>query len=213
MRSYLIGSRLVVGILSERFGRVAVGLVVAAMTTIGSLYLFPPGTRDRFEPQNTVKSQPASDDASLPQPGMAQKSADETIEEAEAPAPEPVAEMATLRRTTPIADYLSRAGLNVFEAERWASAFRLAAHSRSLSRGHLVSLERDPETGELRGFRYEVDERAEIVEKTLGNGVIIASQQPIRYKVETDSAAFAIKDNLEGEATRHRIPKAIVDRL
>lgn len=48
MGFYLIGSRVMAGILGERFGRVVVAVVVAAMTTIGSLYLFTAGTRDRF---------------------------------------------------------------------------------------------------------------------------------------------------------------------
>jgi hypothetical protein len=212
MGFYLIGSRVMAGILGERFGRVVVAVVVAAMTTIGSLYLFTAGTRDRFEPLETA-SWPPSEELALPQPGLPQESLGETTEEAVAPAPEPVAELTRLRHAMPIADYLSRAGLNVFEAERWANAFRSAAHGRILSRGHLVSLERDAQTGQLRGLRYEVDERAEIVEKTLGNGVIVATQQPIRYKVETDSAAFAIKDSLEADAARHRIPKPIIERL
>jgi murein DD-endopeptidase MepM/ murein hydrolase activator NlpD len=200
------------GILSERVGRAAVALLVAAMTTVGALFIFTAGARDRFEPLETAALSP-SDDIAQPQPGIAQDMPDETLEESEEPAPEPVAEMTTIRRSILIADFLSRAGLNVFEAERWAGAFRTAAHSRNLSRGHLVSLERDALTGELRGLSYEIDDRSEIVEKTLGNGVIIASQQPIRYRVQTDSAAFAIKGSLAADATRHRIPKAIVDRL
>lgn len=201
-----------VGILGERFGRVVVAVVVASMTTIASLYLFTAGTRERFEPLEAV-SPPPSDALALPQPGLPQELLGETAEETVASAPEPVGQPTRLRHAVGVADYLARAGLNVFEAERWANAFRSAAHGRILSRGHLVSLERDSQSGQLRALRYEVDESAEIVEKALGNGVIIATQQPIRYKVETDSAVFAVKDSLESDAARHHIPKPIVERL
>jgi len=214
MRFYLIGSRFMAGIHGERFARVMVALVVASMTTIASLCLFTVGTRERFEPIETLSLPPIETSVSdIPEPGIPQELLDEGAEESVAPAPEPVAQTTRLQHAIPVADYLAREGLNVFEAERWASAFRSAAHGRMLSRGHLVSLERDAGSGQLRGLRYEIDERLEIVEKTLGNGVIIASQQPIRYKVETNSAAFAIKDGLEVDAIRNRIPKPVIERL
>ncbi|MGD0072705.1 MAG: hypothetical protein ABSD31_00005, partial [Candidatus Binataceae bacterium] len=213
MALYLIASRVMGVIAGGRFGRVVVAVVVASMTTIASLYLFTASTRERFEPLDTVSIASSDAMAALPEPGLPDESLGETTEESVASAPDPVEQSTRLRRAVPVADYLVHAGLNVFEAERWASAFRSAAHSRKLSRGHLASLDRDPQSGQLRGLRYELDDRAEIVEKALGSGVIIASEQPIRYKVETDSAVFALKASLESDAARHHIPKPIVDRL
>ena len=121
MAFYLLASRVMGGIMSERFGRVAVALIVAVMTTVGSLFLFTAGTRERFEPLDTAENaspQPLQQ-ASLPQPGMPAEAIGETVvEENEAPAPDPIAETTRLRHALPIADFLTRAaGLNLFEAE------------------------------------------------------------------------------------------------
>ena len=196
----------------EHIARVVTALVVAAMTTVGSLYLFAAGARERFEPLESLLS-PQADGSILPEPGLPPESSVETIEEAEEPAAEPLVERTRLQRSVLVSDYLVRAGLNVFEAQRWANAFRSAAHGRTMSRGHLVSLERDPDSGQLRGLRYGVDEQVEIVEQALGNGVVVATQQPIRYQRRPVSVAFEIRHSLEVDAARHHIPGAVVERL
>ena len=196
----------------DRIGRVVTALIVATMTTIGSVYLFATGSRERFEPLESLSESQAVG-ALLPEPGLPPESSFETLEEQEEPAAEPSVQQAKLRRSVVVSDYLVRAGLNVFEAQRWAKAFRSAAHSRTMNRGHLVALERDPDSGQLRGLRYDVDGQVEIVEQALGNGVVVATQQPIRYQKHPISVAFEIRHSLEVDAARHHIPGAVVERL
>ncbi len=196
----------------DRIARVVTALIVAAMTTVGSLYLFAAGARERFEPLESLSSLQAGG-VLLPEPGLPPESSMEAIEEEEEPAAEPLIQQVKLQRSVLVSDYLVRAGLNVFEAQRWANAFRSAAHGRTMSRGHLVSLEKDPDSGQLRGLRYDVDEQVEIVERALGNGVILATQQPIRYQKHPVSVAFEIRNSLEADAARHHVPKAVIARL
>ncbi len=196
----------------DRIARVVTALIVAAMTTVGSLYIFASGARERFEPLESLSSLQGGS-VLLPEPGLPPESSMETIEEQEEPAAEPLIEQAKLQRSVLVSDYLVRAGLNVFEAQRWANAFRSAAHGRTLSRGHLVLLEKDPDSGQLRGLRYGIDEQIEIVEQALGNGVILATQQPIRYRKHSLSVAFEIRNSLEADAARHHVPKAVIARL
>ncbi|HYA35039.1 MAG TPA: M23 family metallopeptidase, partial [Candidatus Binataceae bacterium] len=109
--------------------------------------------------------------------------------------------------------YLSQAGLEQKEASRWAALFQNASRSGLLRRDHSLTLYKDPETGELRGLKYDLDDRTQIYETSLGAGVVKTWQAPIEYVTRPVSLAFAIKEDFHRAAQKNRVPQPIVDSL
>src|SRR5207302_8747306 len=95
-------------------------------------------------------------------------------------------------RATPISTYLADSGLSREEVRRWDQVYRSVAKSPLLHRDHPLTIYKDPQTGDLRGFKYALDEQFEVYEAHLGSGVIRAYQIPIQYQVKPVSVAFEI---------------------
>jgi murein DD-endopeptidase MepM/ murein hydrolase activator NlpD len=129
------------------------------------------------------------------------------------PAPPPIIITLTLDRSAYVASYLEDAGVSHADALRWAAYFHKATASKTLARGHSLSLYRDPETGELRGLKYNVDERVAVTENTYGDGVIRASQELIRYVVRPITVSFQLQSDFSHEARLKDLPKPIVATL
>ncbi len=129
------------------------------------------------------------------------------------PAPAPITIRFTLDRSVRASRILQEAGLATIEADRWAGFFENVAHTRILSDGHVLSLFKDPQSGDLRGFAYDLNDHSTVVEQDYGAGVILTRQRPIQYIVRPVSVAFAIRDNFGREITRRGIPKPIVESL
>jgi murein DD-endopeptidase MepM/ murein hydrolase activator NlpD len=137
------------------------------------------------------------------------------VEKAETadPAPASITISLTLDRTAPVVKYLENAGIDSDEARRWSLVFQNAADSRILHRDHPLTLYKDPETGELRGLKYDVDLKTTVTVANLGNMVIKAAAQPIEYYVKPVQMAFEVKENFTRAAARHGVPRPIVDSL
>ncbi|HLI80454.1 MAG TPA: M23 family metallopeptidase [Candidatus Binataceae bacterium] len=136
------------------------------------------------------------------------------IAESEDPAPPSIAIQTDLERTATIERYLMQAGLERQDAHLWANYFQGAAASNLLRKGHPVTVYKDSETGSVTGFKYDLDDRTQIYESSLGSGIIKAYREPIRYTVRPISLAFEVRGNsLHDTAVKQHVPQPIVDSL
>lgn len=179
------------------------------MATIGTLYLVATADRDAGSPAPLVLSVPDEKAA----PGYADDASVEGPDENAQPAPEPLLIRTTLDRSYAVTGLLESLGLDQTEARRWSAAFVSAARTRMLRHGHQLALYKDPETTELRGLRYDLDERVAVEVRGLGNGVVIAARQPIEYIVREVARAFTVHESFDRAAARNEIPRSIVERL
>jgi murein DD-endopeptidase MepM/ murein hydrolase activator NlpD len=195
---------------------VVAAVVVALVATGGALRLFVHAARDTIQADDavaTTASAPAVSDDIADAGADAWDLPEAEVADSEEPAPDPIVIRFTLDRSVRVARFLEEAGLTSQEAGRWSDAFQATAHTRLLSSGRLVSLYKDPETGDLRGFRYDLDDNSSLVEQGFGNGVVLTGQRPIQYVVKPISVAFAIRDNFGKEVARRGIPKPVVESL
>ena len=116
-----------------------------------------------------------------------------------------------LDRTAPIESYLREAGMEPDDAHQWASYIQRIIANRYFHSGHPLTLYKDPETGEMRGLKYDLDENTTVTAASLGAGVLKAGLRPIEYFIRPIKMTFAVKDNFQRAAAENGIPKPIVD--
>jgi murein DD-endopeptidase MepM/ murein hydrolase activator NlpD len=179
-----------------------VALIVAFLATAAAVHLF--------------FAQPGPSDAYIPLVSAGVQHGDvynEAIESVE-PAPPAIAIQTDLEHTATIERYLMRAGLEQQDVHAWAAYFQSAAQSNLLRKGHPITVYKDSETGSVTGFKYDVDDRVQIYESTLGVGIIKAYRQPIRYTVRPISLAFEVRGNsFRDTALKQHLPQWIVESL
>ncbi len=118
-----------------------------------------------------------------------------------------------LNRTESALRYLEDAGLDASQAEQWVAEFVRHSHSPVMLAGHSLTLFKDPDSGALRGFRYNVDYRRAVIELDLGAGLIRVWQMPIQYELRPVLVAFPVHGDFREAAKRHGVPKLIVNAL
>jgi murein DD-endopeptidase MepM/ murein hydrolase activator NlpD len=183
--------------------RTIVALVAATLATIAALHLlFVPGSAVPDDDSTVALDVAGRLDNGLP-------SAPAVIR----PAPEPIAISLTLDRTNPAGAWLQTAGLTQDAAQRWEALFSGAADTPNFQKGHALTILRDPETGDLRGFKYNLDDRIAVSGLSYGNGVFRVSQELIRYTSRPVAVSFRVRDDFWHEADRHDLPRPIVDTL
>jgi len=181
--------------------RALIALLVAFLATIAAVHLF-------FAP-----APPTSDGSPVSAGAPDDDAYNETADYVD-PAPPAIAIETDLDRTATIERYLMQAGLDREDAHAWASYFQGAARTNLLRKGHPVTVYKDSETGSVTGFKYDVDDRVQVYESTLGAGIIKAYKQPIRYTVRPISLAFEVHGNsLHDTAMKHHLPQSIVESL
>lgn len=190
------------GTTASVFPRLITALVVAAAATFASVQLFfqagePPA------PATSILQLSA---------GSVQSDSVETAETA-APAPDPIIIQLTLDRSATMLRYLEDAGLDPAEAQNWADQFRAAAATPMLRQGHSLVLYKDPETGDLRGLRYDLNTNVAVNEHGLGAGVIRTSRDLIQYDVRRVSVAFQVTRSFRTAAQNHNLPEPVVYTL
>jgi murein DD-endopeptidase MepM/ murein hydrolase activator NlpD len=143
------------------------------------------------------------------------KDGTDVVEQAETaePAPQSITISTMLDRTAPIESYLRDAGMEPGDAHQWASYIQQITANRYFHSGHPLTLYKDPETGEMRGLKYDLDENSTVIGASLGAGVLKAAIRPIEYYIRPIKMTFAVKDNFQRAAAENRIPKPIVDSL
>jgi murein DD-endopeptidase MepM/ murein hydrolase activator NlpD len=173
--------------------------------TLGSIRLFveAPSSNDRQEDSASQDDAVAGRlDFSLPE-----------LPEVVNAAPDPVSLSATIVRSAPTTSYLENIGLASEDARKWAILMRTAMKVRSLERGHVLTLYKDPETGEVRGFKYNLNDRFAVTELTYGAGVVRASVEPIQYIVRPMVVSFKLTTDFWREARRNALPPLVVATL
>src|SRR5258708_34267611 len=185
--------------------RALTAMVVASIATVAALFLFFRVNSQTFSsPLDQLGSQM---DAGRDVPDQVPDP--DSVE----PAPPSITISTTLDRTASIESYLREAGMERDDAHNWASYIQRITANRYFHSGHPLTLYKDPETGEMRGVRYDLDANTTVVEASLGAGVLKASLRPIEYFVRPIKLTFAVKDSFARSAAEHKIPKPIVESL
>ncbi len=186
------------------YPRALTAVVIALIATFTALRLFLHSEIRLVSPIDSVKFQvDAGNDA------------DDSFElpESAEPAPPSIVISTTLERTAPIESYLIKAGEDLYEARAWAELFRSVASTRYLEKGQSFTIYKDPETSEVRGIKYDLDDRVAVTEAHLGNGVLKASLERIEYLDRSVKLTFAVRDNFQRAAAENGIPQPIVQSL
>ena len=152
------------GTLTRILPRLVTALVVAALASLASVHLF-------FQAGEPPTPTVALMDL---QPGRVDNGPAE-IPETASPAPDPIIIQLTLDRSASVIRYLEDAGLDPTEAQNWANHFQEVANTETMKEGHSLVLYKDPETGDLRDLRYDLNTNIAIREHALGSGVIRTS--------------------------------------
>ncbi|MDO8431300.1 MAG: peptidoglycan DD-metalloendopeptidase family protein [Candidatus Binatus sp.] len=129
------------------------------------------------------------------------------------PAPPSITISTTLERTAPIESYLREAGLERDEIREWSAPFKRASQNSLFQKGHPLTIYKDPESGEMRGLKYDLDDRMAVTEASLGAGIIKATVQPIQYITKPINLTFAVKDSFRRAAAENGIPAPIIESL
>ncbi len=147
------------------------GLVVALIATSVALFLF-------FQANPQTLASPLD---SLSSQLDAGKDGPDVVEQPESaePAPASITISLTLDRTASIESYLREAGMEPGDAHQWASYIQRITANRYFHSGHPLTLYKDPETGEMRGLKYDLDEKTTLTAASLGAGVLKASLRPL----------------------------------
>jgi murein DD-endopeptidase MepM/ murein hydrolase activator NlpD len=190
------------GTLARVLPRLITALVVAVLATVASVHLF-------FQAGEPPTPAVALMDL---QAGRTDSGPAELADSA-TPAPDPIIIQLTLDHSAPILNYLEDAGLDPAEARSWANHFQEAADTGKMKEGHSLVLYKDPETGDLRDLRYELNTNIEVREHALGAGVIRASRDLIEYDVRRVSVAFQVDRSFRTAAQLHNLPEPIVYTL
>ncbi len=182
-------------------GRIASALALAFAGTFGAIFLLihgnPSGSFATSQPTRPLYA------------GHTRAPGPFRMESAQ-PAAAAVRVSTILNRTAPAARYLEDAGLSADEALQWASVFARRAHSSSMVAGHALTLYKDPDSGALRGFRYNIDYRQAVMELGLGSGLVRIWQMPILYELRPVLVAFPVYGNFRSAAAERGIPNQIV---
>ncbi|HUY26116.1 MAG TPA: M23 family metallopeptidase [Candidatus Binataceae bacterium] len=185
----------------DGISRALIALAVAALVTVAALRLF--FRSDPMQSSQGVAAIVAGADSGL-----------ELVEAENAvPAPTAITISLTLDRSAGVAGYLENAGVDRDESRRWATIFGSASGTRYFLRDHPLTLYKDPETGELRGFKYDINLRTSVTVASLGNMVLKAHAAPIQYYLKHVQMAFAVKDSFKRTAENHGVPSPIVESL
>ncbi|MGH7984899.1 MAG: M23 family metallopeptidase [Candidatus Binataceae bacterium] len=129
------------------------------------------------------------------------------------PAPEPIIIQLTIGHSETAGAYLRDAGLDDAQAQKWAWNFEEAAASNVFERGHSLTLYRDPETGGLRGLKYDLDDHVAVRERGYGDGVIRSSEDLLTYVNRPIAVAFKVDGNFWRAAERHDVPEPVMQSM
>ncbi len=182
--------------------RALTALVVAFLATAAALRLLFANT-----------SQPPAVEFEQIAAGSIQMDLPEERAEFARPAPPSILIRTVLDRTAPLKRYLINMGVEEPQARTWSGFFQQASNTTLVRKDHPITIFKDPETGELRGLKYDLDDRTQVFEASLGGGVIKAFEQPIRYVMRPVSVAFAVREGFHRAALRNHVPSEVIDTL
>ena len=189
---------------ATRWRRTILAVVVTGLATAGALRLF------FAEPCND-----AGDTSAFQTVLLAGRIDRPFVEEPQVvnPAPPPITIALTLDRSAPIESSLQDAGLGVAEARKWSSSIEQSAGISNFQSGHSLTLYRDPESDELRGLKYNLDDHVAVRESSYGAGVLRTSRELVRYTVEPVALSFRLTNNFWQDAEHYDLPRPIIATL
>jgi hypothetical protein len=183
--------------------RAVLALVVASCATLAAGRLLYTGDEDPEFARSGDESLPAGHlDAEFPNASLPVS-----------PAPAPISISFNIDRTVRASSYLHDAGLDPQAANEWEIVLEQAGGTSKFIKGHNLTLLKDPVTGDLRGLRYNINDRVAISEEHYGDGVLRASQALIRYTFQPIAVSFRVRSNFWREAGEHDLPRPIIDTL
>jgi murein DD-endopeptidase MepM/ murein hydrolase activator NlpD len=181
--------------------RALTALLVAVFATLLAVHVF--FAVDTETVGNPLDAMPAGKPEAVPY------EAPETA----APAPPSITISTILDRSNYIDTYLLEVGVDRDEVRQWSALFQRAAQTRVVRTGHPLTIYRDPENGDVRGLRYDLDNENTVIEASLGSGIIKATRQPIEYFIRPVTLSFSVTDSFRRAAAENNIPKPIVESL
>ncbi|MGH8012661.1 MAG: M23 family metallopeptidase [Candidatus Binataceae bacterium] len=184
--------------------RLMTAVIVALLATTASILLFFNGADTPGSAVAKKKATTPADVAGIPAPQYVNTPV------MVHPAPEPIIIQLNIERSESVGDYLRDAGLDDAQAQRWAWIFEKTAASNVFERGHSLTLYRDPETGGLRGLKYDLDDHIAVHERSYGDGIIRPSEDLIEYVNRPVAVAFKVGGNFWLAAAHHDVPEPIV---
>jgi murein DD-endopeptidase MepM/ murein hydrolase activator NlpD len=188
-----------------RWRRAVLALAVMTVATVGAIRLFVEGPSDN-ESQDDRGGQHSE------VAGRVDYFLPEQPESVNL-APEPITISITIERSAAVASYLEDAGLELDEARRWAGLLQTIGHVIDFQNGHVLTLYKDPGTGDLRGLRYNLNDRVAVNEVNYGAGVIRATPELIRYVFRPVAVSFRLTSSFWREARRNDLPPTVVATL
>jgi murein DD-endopeptidase MepM/ murein hydrolase activator NlpD len=189
---------------ASRWRRTVLAVAVMTLATGGSLRLFIEEPSDDWQENTASRNAEVAGrvDYSLPeQPELI------TL------APEPITISVTVDRSAPIHSYLKDAGLALDDARRWSFLIQRAAGVTYFEQGHALTLYKDPGTGDLRGLKYNLNDRVAVSELNYGAGVIRVSSELIKYVFRPVAVSFRLTGNFWREARRNNLPPTVLTPL
>jgi len=177
-------------------------VVVTFLASAASVRLFIDGSRNDWRETREDSDIAGRADVALP---------DEP--EIVNPAPEPITVVLRLDRPARIASFLAAAGLGTADAKKWAWLLNQGAGITDFGGGHSLTLYKDPGTGDLRGLKYNLNDRVAVREVTYGEGVTRTNLELIRYVLQPVAVSFRLSGNFWREARRNDIPQTVVATL
>src|SRR3984893_3601658 len=184
------------------FPRLITALVVAGLATLASIHLFFQAGESPTPAVALMNLQAGRTDS-----GPAE------LAESATPASDPIIIQLTLGRSDSVLRYLEYGRIDSAEAQNWANHCQETANTGTMNEGRGLVLYMDPETGDLRELRYDLNTNIAIREHALGSGVIRTSRDFIEYDIRRVSLSFQVDRSFRTAAQLHNLPEPIVFTL
>jgi murein DD-endopeptidase MepM/ murein hydrolase activator NlpD len=117
-----------------------------------------------------------------------------------------------VRRADTFGSLLAARGVGAREAQRWIAAASGVFDVRRIRPRHALTLRFDRSTRALKGIRYEIDARSQLILEAQAEG-IHARRTSLPYFVEVKGAAGVIEHGLQEDALEAGVPERVVSAL
>ncbi len=190
---------------ASRWRRTVLAVAVMALATLGSIRVFVEGpSKNGWQENTAIQDTGVAGRVDYPLPEQP---------ELVTVAPEPITISVTIDHSAPIRSYLHAAGLGLGDARKWSVLIQKTAGVADFQKSHALTLYKDPDTGELRGLKYNLNDQVAVNALSYGAGVIRASQELIRYVFRPVAVSFRLKSNFWRDARRNHLPLTVVATL
>ncbi|SRR5579875_193342 len=191
------------------------GPVLAVMTLVmvaGSWPLYSAlwvGLRARISSAENGHQRAALPAGSVTVPSIRDEQLEASVEVAEPAQAQPV----ELHSVTQAGIALEQAGLAPEQARKWTRRLEEIAHVTSFAPGHRFIIYRDPDEGQIRGLRYDLDPHATVMERALGEEVVVATLRPIEYVTHSKAIALKVGRGFSTAAVKQGLSPTLINTV